>query len=96
MKITDEHTLRVCVDCLTLLANGEEPPECEPGEHVAKMARWDGYSITLGWTAEEYARHDIDSEDEEADHLGFSWRSCDGCGSNLGGDRFAATAWKAV
>jgi hypothetical protein len=26
------------------------------------------------------------------DFHGFSWASCDGCGSRLGGDRFAAVA----
>ena len=31
--------------------------------------------------------------DEYGDDEGFSWRRCDGCGSTLGGDRYAATLW---
>jgi hypothetical protein len=28
------------------------------------------------------------------DETGFSWQSCEGCGSNLGGDRFEMTLWR--
>ena len=31
--------------------------------------------------------------DEYGEDLGFSWHRCDGCGSTLGGDRYAATLW---
>jgi hypothetical protein len=67
-----------------LLANGEvidaEGTEIT-GAHSTAMARlWPTEEITLG---------SLDGEDE----LGFSWQDCDGCGSSLGGDRYAATAW---
>lgn len=31
-------------------------------------------------------------DDCDCDNHGFSWSDCDGCGSTLGGDRYAATA----
>lgn len=83
MTAAGEYTeLSVCTDCAMLIANGEEPPESkEPGEHAALIdARWHGYYLALG-------------AGDEDDDRGFSMRSCDGCGSHLGGDRFAATAW---
>jgi hypothetical protein len=30
----------------------------------------------------------------DCDSLGFSWRACDGCGSALGGGRFALTVFE--
>ena len=33
-------------------------------------------------------------EQQAADEGGFSWSSCDCCGSNLGGDRYPAHTWR--
>ncbi len=39
--------------------------------------------------------HELQTEDDcECENEGFSWSSCDVCGSNLGGDRYAVTFWK--
>ena len=80
----DPRPLSICTDCLMLLANGEVLDgngDDITEAHSVKMARlFDDEEITLG---------SLDGEEE----LGFSWHGCDGCGSTLGGDRYAATAW---
>jgi hypothetical protein len=74
--------LSICVDCLMYLANGEATNEHGDDithEHAARIdAVWQNepYDITLGG-------------DDEG---GFSWTQCDGCHSNLGGDRYTAYA----
>jgi hypothetical protein len=99
----------VCTDCLMLMANGDvgdrgdisklsEYQQSEddahlynlPGDdgennansrHAARMdAHWQGYHVVPACP-----------EDCEGE---FSWSSCDGCGSTLGGDRHPAIAWK--
>ena len=85
-------TLEICVDCLMLLANGE----VSDGEgndltdaHAARMqAVWRDTEITLGHLSEP----NDDGEYDEPEPW-FSWSQCDGCRSNLGGDREYATAW---
>jgi hypothetical protein len=79
--------IRVCVDCLHIIANGEtsEPFDYEQWERDVK-ANWppeDGWHLGLGWSEEE------DGEDHDQ---AFSWSSCKACGSQLGGDRFNAHA----
>jgi len=80
-KIEFDH-LTICVDCASLIANGEVSDGAEDvtAEHAAKVdARWARYELVLSG-----------SEDFEPY---FSWRPCDGCGSTLGGDRFEAVAF---
>jgi hypothetical protein len=39
-------------------------------------------------------KHELEIADDcECEQEGFSWSSCDVCGSPLGGDRFAVTFW---
>lgn len=97
--------LEVCTDCLQILANGslggdEEYRTTE--EVVADMARiWGNLlgQITLGRLQEENETEEHYEEylsgwgDGSDGNAGFSWSSCDGCGSSLGGDRYYATAW---
>lgn len=67
--------IKICVDCLFILANGES--ESATDEWLSDyLPRLNGREITLG-----------DGEGH------FSWKSCQGCGSRLGGDRFEATEW---
>ena len=80
-----------------ILANGE----CEytsddaEREHSEGMARClDDYDVTLGRVGHLDGCEGIDgTRDCYCGDLGFSWHRCDGCGSNLGGDRYAATLW---
>lgn len=83
-------TLRICYDCLAILANGElgQGDDAADAAHIAAMnAHWGEGEITLGCL-------DIECEDD-GEECGFSWQSCPVCGSTLGGDRFHATGWVA-
>lgn len=90
----ETYKMSICVDCMAHLANGEcgscheesghdrEPLSAVPAEN----------NVSLGMFAEDHAP-DCNGEDCDCENLGFSMSSCDGCGSTLGGDRYAATGW---
>lgn len=89
MPITGEpQTIEVCIDCVTLLANGEVTDSLGEDitfEHAAKVERtWGTARLTLG------------SVDEEEREPWFSSLPCKGCGTALAGDRTYATAWVAL
>lgn len=94
---TDATAIRICVDCLFDHANGECGNEAEHGCGAPTFAdRWVGYQITLGAFTDDCGHADdadAEAHAEECERLGFSWSSCEWCGSSLGGDRFAAVAW---
>jgi hypothetical protein len=75
--------LKVCVDCVQVIANGEINDGTDRGDEVAaaQVAIWGDDAIGLVLTG---------SIDDPGGELGFYWSSCDGCGSTLGGDRHAA------
>lgn len=75
----DKIELSVCVSCLEVLANGVETTEHE------QVAR----DMHEKWGGDE--RHIVPACTDECEG-GFSWTSCDGCGSTLGGDRHPAVA----
>lgn len=80
----------VCQDCFILHCNGDISPDCPNPDDL--MTKLDGYEPSAGMLREE---HGCDEDDEECDceTISFSWSSCDGCGSNLGGERHAMTGW---
>lgn len=83
-------TLWVCVDCLMTDVNGEIPEDRDDRSPLP-WSKWDDTrEITLGLMKEE---HSCDGSDPECgcESIEFSWRSCDGCGSHLGGSRQAYT-----
>src|SRR5690242_12921454 len=97
MTKTAQGTLWVCVDCLMSEANGEEvkPHAGQPEPWALELDT----DVTAGLTWEE---HHNPAECEELFTNGgecycetqeFSWSSCDGCGSTLGGSRHAYTWW---
>jgi hypothetical protein len=93
----------ICQCCLLLLANGIccEPDDCGTADRLAQRWPATDWHITLGKTTDECGHDWRDPEDQEAhsegcEQHGFSWRACEGCGSNLGGDRYAATTWRNV
>lgn len=66
----------ICPDCLYTDANGwDEYNTGRPLPHPAPLNRLDGFLIGYGPNLEP----------------SFSWQPCDGCGSTLGGDRYAVT-----
>ncbi|WP_372663607.1 hypothetical protein [Amycolatopsis kentuckyensis] len=73
----DTTKLSVCVDCIQLLANGEINDGEDTAERCAEgqVREWGDNVMHMTYSGEE---------------LGFSWTSCDGCGSSLGGDRYRA------
>lgn len=93
-------SIDVCVDCLVVLAG--DPADDPTGEAVKAGERmtqiWGDKEITPGRLTDD-CQHDLDDTDDDAIHrdyceaLGFSYSSCEGCGSSLGGDRYAATVW---
>ncbi len=99
----EPHRLEVCEDCLQILANGSLGDHAEPRtteEVVADMAYiWEGNlgQITLGRTQEEdETKEEFEDSTQSEDEGWFSWSSCEGWGSGLGGDRFYDTAWLPV
>lgn len=63
---------------------GDDQEHNANSRHAARMnAHWPGED---GWELSPNCHQECDGE--------FSWSSCDGCGSTLGGDRHPAVAWK--
>jgi len=90
-------TLWVCVDCYVLHCNGDISPDCpNPDDLLSRFDRL-GITVTAGilFAEHECGRTDGDwSPDEcECEERTFNWSSCDGCGSPLGGSRYAMTGW---
>lgn len=89
----------VCVDCYFLHCNGEVSDDVENLD--ALLSKFEGMEITAGLLAEEHETGclmlnypDVPDDYEcECAVNSFSWSSCDGCGSNLGGERHALTGW---
>lgn len=74
--------LSVCTDCLIFIANGDLPDE-QPNLANRIDRRWpavEGWNLVPGG----------ESSDDEGTE--FSWRSCESCGSDLGGARYPACA----
>lgn len=81
-------TLWVCVDCMMVHANGET--EGEP-DRVPWAIYDDARNLTMGLMREE---HECESDGDgecDCETLEFSWSACEGCGSALGGSRYAFT-----
>lgn len=90
-------TIWVCTDCVQHAANGE-CGGCDPtsGHDRTPLGLLDGEEVTLGLTTEEHDCDDPETCGEDGEgcaRRGFSWSRCEGCGSQLGGDREAMTVW---
>lgn len=107
MKELPSVTQWACVCCTLVMANGEccDSPDHggQEGSGEGKeplSAIPSGLNTTLGMSWEE---HSDDCPNRNATHSAlvecdcerqeFSWSSCDGCGSNLGGNRHAFVIW---
>lgn len=88
--------LRACQTCLFLTANGE----CDPDDvaEIAGYQRWHAdhpeWHLALGGEHRDTCTEVDRNAGCDCDDLGFSWRSCDVCGVNLGGDRYQLTAFR--
>lgn len=95
----------VCEHCYIHLVNGDctQPDDCHPVQcwplHPSvshPMYLFRGMQVTPGMTAENHqcGRENGAVVDEcDCEGAEFSWAFCDGCNSNLGGSRYAATGW---
>jgi len=93
-----EHTaIWLCVDCMVLHANGELPTDPNPEEPEPLCLIGPGEQLTAGMLAEEHEcgwtgwsaeRPECDCERQE-----FGRHRCGGCGTDLAGERHAATLW---
>lgn len=97
--MADHATVSICVDCLMFYANGETPEHMDESQTEEWLQALTSNYVTLGIMWDD---HDDDCPNREAEewvddceceNFGFSWQSCETCGSNLGGDRFGATEW---
>lgn len=94
------YEISVCQCCMLTHANGEccDPLYWEGGvdhdghEPLSLLdATFDG--LALGGTHPEECASLPNAVDCECDRLSFSWSSCGGCGSPLGGDRYKMTVF---
>ena len=90
MATIDADELEFCVDCVMLIANGEvfdsDGNDIGPSVANAQTAIWGtGINGAMGLVLNSHCKECIG--EEEACEGWFSWSSCDGCGSTLGGDR---------
>lgn len=57
----------------------------------------DNTKVTMGMTKEQHSCDtrwsDWRERDCDCEVMAFSWSSCEGCGSTLGGERHAMTLW---
>lgn len=101
--MNEEPTTRqwVCQHCMFHLVNGDctEPDTCTPGSGDGNdpMHLFGSMHVTPGMLSEYHECGRQDGEDvDECDceeQWFFSWSSCDGCGSLMGGERYAVTGW---
>ena len=93
---TETYTYWVCVDCHMMHHTGESPDMPEDCEPWSKLE--EGQTATSGLLREEHncgwEFDELNQCENECETDTFSWSDCDGCGSTLGGDRFAYTVWE--
>jgi hypothetical protein len=87
--------LWVCSDCIILLANGET---ADPVPDPAPLSLLTGEDVVPGGEHDDDCPNHAGSptrgeQDCDCETQSFSWSTCDGCGSVLGGDRHAATVF---
>jgi hypothetical protein len=88
----DTVTLRVCADCM--LSRECEPVEDSDREPWGLLEPDDYRNLARGLL---WSQHDTPAECEassigcECERWDFSWNRCEGCGSTLGGERYAYT-----
>ena len=82
----------VCTHCFIHLVNGDctEVDDCNP----VPMNKFEGLHVTPGMLREHHScERDAEECECDCEQISFTWAQCDGCGSNLGGEREAVTGW---
>jgi hypothetical protein len=103
---TPQGVLWVCSCCLLEYANGEccemhgnlfeaatEGADISTEEPMPWSLGWKPGEVTMGMLRSEHEEGCNPDEDCACEYRSFTWSSCDGCGSPLGGDRYAFTYW---
>lgn len=106
MKEQPTTPMWVCVHCFIHLVNGDctdvlyadpDAPEDACGEGgTTPLSQFEGMHVTSGLLDDRHCCLDDSGERvEECDceTKTFSWSSCNGCSSSLGGERRAVTGW---
>jgi hypothetical protein len=101
---TDSVLIWVCVCCMLREANGECCADDIHGgdsrEPLSGIAPGDSIALGMGWDehadeCETRTTHGAPAAEYECGCAirPFSWGTCEGCGSTLGGERHAMTRW---
>ena len=99
----ESYPVWVCVDCYYVHHGIADDEPSEPNVEPLSLIPQDA-DVTSGLVEEEHdddcPNFDEDGEwlgayDEPCERIEFSWSACEGCGSRLGGARFALTVWPA-
>lgn len=90
-------TVWVCRDCMLHHANGEcGNCHADEGHDRVPMSLCNPWEVAMGMLGKEHPctewEHGV-TDECDCETQNFSWSSCDGCGSNLGGERHAMTLW---
>lgn len=92
-------TIWVCQDCMLHHANGEcgscYTDEAHGREPMGLVDQpMSGYDmVAMGMLDEFHTEGCMELFGCDCETMTFSWSSCDGCGSTLGGERHAMTLW---
>ena len=86
-------TIKACVVCLHLTANGEFNDGTDAAEKCAEGQQkiWGNRAsqFVLSGCSEDCGAEDYDPDHQcESMEQGLSWSDCEGCGDTDGGDRF--------
>ncbi len=97
----------ICTHCFIHLVNGDctdvmhaDPDASENAcgqDGTTPLSEFGDMHVTPGMLSEEHSEGNAfahnSHEECDCETISFSWSACDGCGSNLGGERYAVTGW---
>lgn len=88
--------ISVCSDCMLEHANGEISPDRDASQPEPWALLTLGFNVAMGGEHNDDCPNQPEWIGEECrcGDLEFSWASCEGCGSNLGGDRYRFTMYR--
>lgn len=89
------YEISVCQCCMLSHANGECCPDHTEECEFMPLAKIDtvAHSVAMGGEHRDNCTEEDHAEGCDCEDLGFSWGSCEGCGSPYGGDRYRMTVF---